>query len=817
MAGISFDDLIPGSDTISAPGISVSPPTMAADPHPMFADLIPSSVSNGNPHLPSSQTAGIPPPDATPALGDDGRSFELRRSSNATPDAPTWLGRRVQDIEGKHDTLYADVPSVFSQNRDLLQAPMGTASMLGADDDQMADVVKKQLGSRFVSTFRDANGYPIVRFKDDQGQERLGYVNKPGLDSEDVVRGVKSALPYAAAAEILGPVIGGYSLLARALFAGGSAAGVSAGGDVAMKPLGSEQGVQGAKAGTMAILGPVGELAGTGASALWQRFVQIPKYFDASTNQLTPLGKQAARAMGLDPDQMASDAMSVFGKTYAMNPADAKAAVDAGTFDFNIPATRGQIAKDPQQLLQEKAMRSGLYGLDAKNQIEDLDRRQAEAIATAVADTIPSRLAGQKWQGGQAPEVYGSNIGLNFADARKNAKSLERAAWDSTGPITPKTTTTTAADAMTPMTGVQRSMSAMQGTQLLKDTLSANLSDFSSVLSPENTPTTFKMWSYLNDFMSGRKPTSALHHSLGLEGAGDIDSVRRALGMMQKDAQTPTDQETAKAIYRGFNDWIDKAAAQNMLAGDPVGAANLKAARDVSAEMNAVFKPRGSDGNLTPGGKLLERIATSADTPERIVHALIPSPNAQIPAGTIEALNLIRKGMHKYGAPGADGQVWNSIKMAYLSKLTQGKNGQFLSPQVMSQNLRKAISSQATLFNTIYSPADKAVISRFLTQLDRVNWKDPNPSGTATSLAGLASQLFGKLLDAFGPLGRATWEYSGIQHAWGSSIARQAVKQAPQGYPLVKPNAVFRHLNALAAPAVTQSDVQLNALAPPAR
>ena len=814
MPDISFDDLIPGatSTATGVPGITVSP--AASDVHPMFADLVP-----GSQNLPSPQTASISPPNAAPAPGGGGRSFELRRSDtdqnpNATPDAPTWLGRRVQDIQGKHDPLYADVPSIFSQNRNLLQVPTGAAAMLGASDDQMADVMKKSLGDRYIGTFKDANGYNLIRYKGADGQPTLGYVNKPGLDSEDVVRGVKGSLPYAAAAEILGPVLGGYSLLSRMLGASFSGGTISITGDKLMEPLGSERGIEGEKAGTMAALGPLGEGAGWLAGKLWQRFVEIPKYFDKSTNQLTPLGRQAAQKMGLDPDQMMSDAMATFGKTYAMNPADAKAAVDAGNFDFNIPATRGQLAKDSQQLLQEKAMRSGLYGLEAKAQIEDLDRRQAAAIGNAVTETIPSRMAGQQWRGGASPDVYGNNIGLNLADARANARAAEKAAWGETGQITPKTTTATAPDAMTPMTGVERQTSAMEGTDLLKDTLRDKLGDFAGVLSPENTPATFKMWTYLNDFMAGKKPNSAMHQSLGLTGARDIDSVRRALGLMQNDAQTATDQASAKAIYRGFNEWIDKAAQQNLLAGDPLSAARLKAARDVSAEMNSIFKPKGQDGQLTSGGKILERIAQSADTPERIVNALIPSPNAKIPAGTIEALNLIRRGMQKYGAtPGADGQVWNSIKMAYLSKLTQGKNGQLLSPQVMSQNLRKAMTGQASLFNTIYSPADKAVISRFLNQLDRVSWKDPNPSGTATSAAGLAKQLFAKFFDAFGPLGRAAFERSGLQQAWGTSIARQAVREAPPTLPRFVPNSfIGGYTNALAAPGIIQSDVQRNAL-----
>ena len=325
MPGLSFDDLIPSQQNAQpapSPVPVSSVPGTTVDAHPMFADLIPKSATNSPAtasSLPSpSSPNSVEPPGAVPTPDGDGRSFALRRTSAPTPDAPTWLGRRAQDIEGRQDPAYTDTPSVFSQNRNLLQAPMGSAAMLGATDEQMTDVVKKQLGDRFIGTFKDANGYPLVSFKGEDGKPQVAYVNRPGLDSEDVVRGVKGALPYAAAGEILGPIIGGYSLLSRMLFQGGTGAAMSAGGDVAMKPLGNEQGVDNAKAATMLMLGPLAEAGASGANSLYNRFIQIPKYFDKSTGQLTPLGRQAAQSMGLDPDQMAADAMSTFGKTYAM-------------------------------------------------------------------------------------------------------------------------------------------------------------------------------------------------------------------------------------------------------------------------------------------------------------------------------------------------------------------------------------------------------------------------------------------------------------------------------------------------------------------
>jgi len=68
---------------------------------------------------------------------------------NAEPDAPTWLGRRWQDIRGRQDPRYADTPRLTDQYRELVD-PVGVGALFGSSDAQMADIIQKQLGDRFV-------------------------------------------------------------------------------------------------------------------------------------------------------------------------------------------------------------------------------------------------------------------------------------------------------------------------------------------------------------------------------------------------------------------------------------------------------------------------------------------------------------------------------------------------------------------------------------------------------------------------------------------------------------------------------------------
>lgn len=179
-----------------------------------------------------------------------------------------------------------DLPSVYSQFPNELEGPMGLAATFGASDPAMGDVVAKQLGDRFVrretvSTEGDpkqpfrprgsptpsvpSESYDVIVSRGPNGEEQRGYVNKPGLDSEDVVRGVRGALPYVGTG-LGGMVAGaGRGLLANMAIQGALGGATSVGGDAALIPMGSEQGIDVPKALISTALGAAAP--GTGRAA----------------------------------------------------------------------------------------------------------------------------------------------------------------------------------------------------------------------------------------------------------------------------------------------------------------------------------------------------------------------------------------------------------------------------------------------------------------------------------------------------------------------------------------------------------------------
>lgn len=132
-----------------------------------------------------------------------------------------WL---VNSVRGRQDPREAGTRTVFEQFPDDLRNPTANAAIAGADDAGMADIIQKSLGDRFVRRERDANGNPIIVTRGPDGQEQRGYVNRPGLDLQDVSRAVYGSLPYVATGGATGAALKTAGVGLNALGQAGAAA-----------------------------------------------------------------------------------------------------------------------------------------------------------------------------------------------------------------------------------------------------------------------------------------------------------------------------------------------------------------------------------------------------------------------------------------------------------------------------------------------------------------------------------------------------------------------------------------------------------------
>ena len=703
-------------------------------------------------------------------FGDSTAPAERRRAPSpyAEPDAPTWLGRRAQDIRGRTDPREANTPTVFEQFRGQLSYPTGRAAIAGASDAQMADIIQKQLGDRFIRREKDANDYDVFVTRGDDGSEQRGYVNAPGLDAQDFSRGIYGALPYAIGGGLVGGAAKGLGMLMRPVAYGATAGATSIAGDVAQMPMGSEQGIEPMKAGIATIAGVLGVPAEALASKAWARFVIEPKLFNRSTGTLTPEGQRLAQSQGLDPAAMQADIAKTFAQTYSKTREASQAALAAERGEFGIESSAGQRSKDPWQLTQEEAMRRNLYGEKARDTMQAFDARQSQAVDFAARTRMPSdfRTQATKQTGTMSPQGITNvqqmpepaDLGLSIQDgikhARANAKAGERQAWEDVTDILP-----------------------MQAAfDLLPDSIAGRLG---GVRVTNDMPKASAMAKVLDDYVEGKAFNEPVAKVLQQSPVKTIDEMRRQLLGMYKGATDPTDGGAAKAIYDGFNDWIDAAAEKSLLAGSPEAAAKLRIARDTTKTMQELFSPS-VKGQKTPAANLIRELEAS-DTPERAVQILFGPASSANPStiknGAVQALRSMKAALQKYADPRIAGDTIADLKIAQWARLVQNKQGNPHSPQNMLNNINAALASQRTLMRELYSPAEIRQIRRLAAQLDRIVYKPPNASGSGYTAAGLTKQFFGKLLDAI-PAGRALYEFSGVPKALGTAAARRAVNQS---------------------------------------
>jgi hypothetical protein len=230
--------------------------------------------------------------------------LEAERRGILPPDKAELLSeaRRRGLVGGGKTEQSAPTGSVYQQFHGELSGPTGNAALAGASDDQMADIVQKSLGDKFVSRERTKDGYHIFTTRGADGKEQRAYLNQPGLDREDVARGIRGALPYFLTGGAAGAAVRGGGLAANALAQAAAGGATSVAGDVAQIPMGSKQGIEGKKALSVAAISMaaplIGRVAGNVVGYLKDKFAPVGKELNGMSRGAIDSVEEAMRADG---------------------------------------------------------------------------------------------------------------------------------------------------------------------------------------------------------------------------------------------------------------------------------------------------------------------------------------------------------------------------------------------------------------------------------------------------------------------------------------------------------------------------------------
>ena len=296
---------------------------------------------------------------------------------------PTPVSGFVNPFSEKYaETMRSDALKALSQIKLVRWAAQSDKALTG--------IVRKALGDRFIR-LEDDNGYPVVIYRGKDGSEKAAYVNKPGLDYQDIELGVEQTVPYLVGGGALGSAIVRPTTGAiGGAFGWGLAEGTtSLSMDAIAKAAGSDESLMTMlkRSGLAAAGGAAGDVAQrmlTGFTA----WLKANKYVE--DGNLSTLGAQRLKELGLDPYEVqgAIDKGLINPREIAADmtrPVKTTEGVmdDAGRIIRNetdyhpfqrkyeaktagIDLTTGEATKNKRILLEEEAYSAGEFGSDAE-------------------------------------------------------------------------------------------------------------------------------------------------------------------------------------------------------------------------------------------------------------------------------------------------------------------------------------------------------------------------------------------------------------------------------------------------------------------
>lgn len=662
------------------------------------------------------------PPQATPEpIQDTGAVFGRPGLNVGTSEGKESLADRISGDKRRE----FDFPSVAGfSGAQMPTEGSGAAVVTGAafgGDEGFLDILQKNYpGAQFS---QDKFGNPIMSI-----EGRNFYVNRPGLDSGDILRLAPNVAAGLGVGTAAGRMVTG--VLPRMLAVGTAEGGLSVGTDLAAQAAGSEQPIDMNKALLSAGLGFTGEGVGAGLStiirSLGQRAAQIvPGVSGQTTLQLAPELIAALRKAGFDPSQVTAEWLQRF-QAQAQKSLSAEEAArftDLQTLPTPVPATRGDITRLPQDQMFEDQAFKGSFGQRPAAVIQGMRGRQEDALLSNV-EQVQGRMSGtgvpavvEPGQGG----ALASDAIVGMRDAAKrgvdDAYEFAREGGGQAG---------------IPRENVAGMSHSVQGAAA--------------------------------DFVGFTPKAEALGVELrGLSAAGgDADVTVRSLFDWRRRASalrgTTTDPAEATAIgrmVRQFDDEMKDAIERELVRGDTEAVGRWLDANKMRAEFGRLFE----------GDDLVQRITSREPRSGQMQLVVPPGEVANEIFGRsglkLGDKNLGRDLIRLRSILGADSEAWNSLREEAFLRLFRSTEGGYVgktteravSGAKLATALDNALERSGPLMRILFKPdeiAQMQQLKRAALAVTTTNKGGQNFSNTASAGASIMQNTLGKLVAAIG-------------------------------------------------------------------
>lgn len=702
------------------------------------------------------------------------------------PPVGSKLGTARGDVVGKslrpaYDPLYKDTPAfIDTPGAAEVSTPRFVgAKTLTASDSGYAGVLAAGIPHLNPQITKDANGYPLITYDGEGGKRITSYANKPGVDMEDVSRGIFGSLPFLATGGMAGKALknAGAPLLARVPAQSVVAGVTSAAQDVAGEEIGATPEDHGAKAVGAMIGGAAGELAAPTFGWIGRKLSE-GRLYNKATGELTEAGQAAARKVGFDPAEWTASVKQKFAENFARSGDEIASAVGAETGELGIITTQANRSKNIRDIAWEQWLRDGGLGKAAADKMHAQDKAQLASIYNATLGEIAPGKPGMSYtlnparsSSDYAPSQIGAAIAERAGMGVEAMKGEARAAWQKVG-------TLEAPD--TAVAELPRYINrALDGMTIVPPTVPGS-----------GMPVATQMVQSISKFMNGEAPQKAADF-LESSAIREVNKFRQSLseGYRGLPPGTP-DRTAAERIYAGYQNWIREMADNAMLtasnADSAVAAAQMREASGLTYKLHQVLSAEGNKA----GANKMKNILRDADSARQVVDDLfIGAKKGTVRPGTMSTIKSLQELSKKLGDDGVD--LINDLKLAHTLTIVRDPAGEIgkniYNPQLMLKNLRTSADGQREIWLQLYNPEEVRMRNMLIRSLENGptfnDWTvKANSSRSATTASMFLVDMLGKLIGAPTSKGLA----AGIGHYTGLGYV-SALKATSPKLPAANP------------------------------
>ena len=644
--------------------------------------------------------------------------------------APSFFNKSLTAISdfftGTKKTEYADLPEI-GEYKGQGEFKIALGLNITPDMKAQAEIIQAQVpGSKI---FQDKYNNPIVTMPDGKSF----YLNRPGASAQDFIQTISQILQYIPGQSYVAKKLG-RSYLSRSIAAGAAGGGTSIAQDIAAMQLGAED-INMTKAAISTATPVVFEgIINPVIGLTFRKLFGNPKYTEIVEGKikLNDKGKKAAKAAGIDVDNLDESYIQQFAKELEGGVDETLASVQAGAGQFGFRLSVGQAKQNFESIAILNEARKGAYGPKAQKDALEFFKNQGIDIENSAKSLM------NKFNRGELDDLTLQDSGQIIQDGLKKVfkkKSEE---------------VTTAYNAIDKdaVFNAQESNSK----NLLKS-INGIFNEGEALLDAQLTPSAIKANKLVNDFITkinGSKKTKINDLTIN-----NFELVRKKLNAYIGTATSKTDRKSSYLIKKEFDKFYDD-ALDNALFGsgdDPVILNTIKKARYLFNRREKLF----GDNTIVKNGfkikdqstKIVNTILHDAEvTPDKTIDYIFGSGQLGLKAQSLSVVQKLKDVFSvetkNLGLQAQTNKDFQALRTAAFNKIIRDsiKNGRF-QPKSFHDQYKNIMNKNSDIMKELFDESELKLIDEFTNEVGKTFLgKDlVNASNTASGLSRMIQQF----------------------------------------------------------------------------